>query len=78
MHNSCSVLSAHTKSSRNAARRNVVGFLGHALKQELHKSLPQYIYIYIYIYQGFHSNHAQTARFNIPTLLYICIIINIY
>ena len=25
-----------------------------------------------YIYQGFHSNHAQTARFNIPTLLHRC------
>ena len=30
------------------------------------------LYIYIYIYQGFHSNHAQTARFNIPTLLHRC------
>ena len=25
-----------------------------------------------FIYQGFHSNHAQTARFNIPTLLHRC------
>ena len=28
--------------------------------------------VVICIYQGFHSNHAQTARFNIPTLLHCC------
>ena len=31
-----------------------------------------YIYMYIYAYQGFHSNHAQTARFNRPTFLLCC------
>ena len=29
--------------------------------------LSPYEHMYICIYQGFHSNHAQTARFNIPT-----------
>ena len=29
-------------------------------------------YMYTYIYQGFHSNHAQIARLNSPTLLQCC------
>ena len=38
---------------------------------ELHHA-TRHTYIHTKIYQGFHSNHAQTARFNIPTLLHRC------
>ena len=36
------------------------------------KNPPSFMHSDKTIYQGFHSNHAQTARFNIPTLLHRC------